>query len=57
MEATKVAANMTYSDLVDAIMNFIPVKLILEKRKLFSLRERNRMNFPLTTNELKRFLT
>lgn len=50
-------ANMTYSDLVDAIMNFIPVKRILEERELVPSRDRNRMNFPLTANELKRFLT
>lgn len=52
-----VTANMTYSDLVDAIMDFIPVKRILEKRELVPQRDRNRMNFPLTANELKRFLT
>ena len=57
MEATKVAANMTYSDLVDAIMNFIPVKRILEERELVPSRDRNRTNFPLPANELKRFLT
>lgn len=52
-----VTANMTYSDLVDAIMDFIPVKRILEKRELVPQRERNRMNFPLTANELKKILT
>lgn len=52
-----VTANMTYSDLADVVMNFIPVNRILKKRELFSLRDRNRMNFPLTANELKRFLT
>ena len=57
MEATKVAANMTYSDLVDAIMNFIPVKRILEERELVPSRDRNRTNFPSPANELKRFLT
>lgn len=50
-------ANMTYSDLVDAIMNFTPVKRILKKRELVQSRDRNRTNFPLTANELKRFLT
>lgn len=52
-----VTANMTYFDLVDAIMNFTPVKRILEKRELVPSRERNRTNFPLTANELKKFLT
>lgn len=52
-----VTANMTYFDLVDAIMNFIPVKRILEERELVPSRERNRTNFPLTANELKKFLT
>lgn len=52
-----VTANMTYSDLVDAVMNFIPVKRILEERELIPQKDRNRMNFPLTANELKRFLT
>ena len=52
-----VAENMTYSDLVSAIMNFIPVKRILEKRELVPSKDRNRMDFPLTTNELKKFLT
>lgn len=52
-----VIANMTYSDLVDAIMNFTPVKRILKKRELVPSRERNKMNFPLTANELKKFLT
>ena len=57
MKATKVAANMTYSDLADAVMNFIPVKRILEERELVPSRDRNRTNFPLPANELKRFLT
>lgn len=52
-----VTANMTYFDLVDAIMNFTPVKRILKKRELVPSRERNRMDFPLTANELKKFLT
>lgn len=52
-----VTANMTYSDLVDAIMNFTPVKRILEERELVPSKDRNRMNFPLTANELKKFLT
>lgn len=52
-----VTANMTYSDLVDAIMNFTPVKRILEERELVPSRERNRTSFPLTANELKKFLT
>lgn len=52
-----VTANMTYFDLVDAIMNFTPVKRILKKREFVPSKDRNRMNFPLTANELKRFLT
>lgn len=52
-----VTANMTYSDLVDVVMNFTPVKRILEERKFVPSRDRNRMNFPLTANELKKFLT
>lgn len=52
-----VAENMRYSDLVSAIMNFTPVKRILAKRELVPAKDRNRMNFPLSTNELKRFLT
>lgn len=52
-----VTANMTYSDLVDVVMNFTPVKRILEERELVPSRERNRTNFPLTANELKKFLT
>lgn len=52
-----VTANMTPSDLVDAIMNFTPVKRILEERELVPSRDRNKMNFPLTANELKKFLT
>lgn len=52
-----VAENMTYSDLITAIMNFVPVKRILEKRELVPAKDRNRMDFPLSTNELKRFLT
>lgn len=52
-----VTANMTYFDLVDAIMNFTPIKRILEERELVPSRDRNRMDFPLTTNELKKFLT
>lgn len=52
-----VTANMTYFDLVDAIMNFTPVKRILKKRELVPSRDRNRMDFPLTANELKKFLT
>lgn len=52
-----VTVSMTYSDLVDAIMNFTPVKRILAKRELVPSRDRNRMNFSLTADELKRFLT
>lgn len=52
-----VTANITYFDLIDAIMNFTPVKRILEKRELVPNKDRNRMDFPLTANELKRFLT
>lgn len=52
-----VAENMTYSDLTNAIMNFIPVKRILEIRELIPTKDRNRMDFPLSANELKRFLT
>ena len=50
-----VAENLTYSDLTNAIMNFTPVKRILKKRELVSAKDR--MDFPLTANELKRFLT
>lgn len=52
-----VAENMTYSDLTSAIMNFSPVKRILKKRELVPAKYRNRMNFPLSAIELKRFLT
>ena len=52
-----VAKNMTYSDLANAIMNFIPVKRILEIRELIPAKDRNRMEFPLPANDLKRFLT
>lgn len=52
-----VAKNMTYSDLTNTIMNFTPVKRILEERKFVPSKDRNRMNFPLTANELKKFLT
>ena len=52
-----VAENMRYSDLVSAIMNFTPVKRILAKRELVPTKDRNRMDFPLSANELKRFLT
>lgn len=52
-----VVENMTYSDLAKAIMNFIPVKRILAKRELVPTKDRNRMDFPLPANELKRFLT
>lgn len=52
-----VAENMRYSDLVSAIMNFTPVKRILTKRELVPAKDRNRMDFPLSANELKRFLT
>ena len=52
-----VAENMRYSDLVSAIMNFTPVKRILAKRELVPIKDRNRMDFPLSANELKRFLT
>lgn len=52
-----VIANMTYSDLVDATMNFIPVKQILEEKELIPSKDRNKTNFPLPANELKRFLT
>lgn len=52
-----VTVSMAYSDLVDAIMNFIPVKRILKKRELVPSKDRNRMNFPLPANELKKFLT
>lgn len=52
-----VTANITSSGLVDAIMNFTPVKRILEERKFVPSKDRNRMNFPLTANELKKFLT
>lgn len=52
-----VIVNMTYSELVNAVMNFTPVKRILKKRELVPSRDRNRMNFPLTANELKKFLT
>lgn len=52
-----VIANMTYSDLVDVTMNFIPVKQILEEKELILSKDRNKTNFPLPANELKRFLT
>ena len=52
-----VAENMTYSNLIAAIMNFTPVKRILEKRELVPAKYRNRMDFHLSANELKRFLT
>lgn len=52
-----VIANMTYSDLVDATMNFIPVKQILEEKELIPSKDRNKTNFPLPADELKRFLT
>lgn len=52
-----VIVNMTYSELVNAVMNFTPVKRILEERKFVPSKDRNRMNFPLTANELKKFLT
>lgn len=52
-----VIVNMTYSELVNAVMNFTPVKRILKKRELVPSRDRNRMDFPLTANELKKFLT
>lgn len=52
-----VAENLTYSDLTNAIMNFTPVKRILAKRELVPAKDRNRMNFPLSAIELKRFLT
>ena len=52
-----VAENMTYSDLTNAIMNFIPVKRILKIREFIPTKDRNRMDFPLSANELKRFLT
>lgn len=52
-----VTENMTYSDLTNAIMNFIPVKRILEKRELVPTKDRNKMDFPLSANELKKFLT
>ena len=52
-----VAENLTYSDLTNAIRNFTPVKRILERRELVPAKDRNRMDFPLSVNELKRFLT
>lgn len=52
-----VAENLTYSDLTNVIMNFTPVKRILERRELVPAKDRNRMDFPLSTNELKKFLT
>lgn len=52
-----VVENMTYSDLAKAIMNFIPVKRILEIREFIPAKDRNRMEFPLPANDLKRFLT
>ena len=52
-----VIANMTYSDLVDATMNFIPIKQILEEKELIPSKDRNKTNFLLPANELKRFLT
>ena len=52
-----VAENMTYSDLTNAIMNFIPVKRILKIREFIPTKDRNKMEFPLPANDLKRFLT
>ena len=52
-----VAENMANSDLANAIMNFIPVKRILEIRELIPTKIRNKMDFPLPANDLKRFLT
>ena len=52
-----VAENLTNSDLTNAIVDFTPVKRILERRELVPAKDRSRMDFPLSANELKRFLT